>query len=241
MPGRPLSMRWATAFSVLPPGTQTSSRKTRTGFLLSLETSGGLGAHATRLGCRNQGFDQVVENKDYERKTYPEIDAATSSSDSSGSTLTAGETTLSTEATTSTLRPAASALGKRAVAPSQRVTGRLGMDRTIGVPGGSQDCSWATEMPGHMVTTVGRASPSSVPSAPAISRHTCGTSPGRVQMKTTWELLPPPSADAFQMLGCRLFVVARALGYSCVSCSACSVLRAVTAMAHVSSHSVSDE
>ncbi|TLD09646.1 hypothetical protein PspLS_11744 [Pyricularia sp. CBS 133598] len=36
MSGMPLSIRWATAFSVLPPGTQTSSRKILTGLSLSL-------------------------------------------------------------------------------------------------------------------------------------------------------------------------------------------------------------
>lgn len=119
--------------------------------------------------------------------THPEIAATISNSSSLPNTTAAGLTNLTTSLTTSVLCPLAFSQGNNPVAPSRTVTGKLGIDRTIGVPAGSQLCSCATEIPGHMVTIVGLAVEGEmVAMAGAICLQTEGTSMGSVQMKRTW-------------------------------------------------------
>lgn len=156
--------------------------------------------------------------------------ATTSSGDSSERIQTAGETSRRTKATDST-RLWASLLGNKPVAPWPHSTGVFGIDLTIGVSLGSQLCSCLTEIPGHMVTTVGRASASNVLMTGASWRATSGTSAGRVQMKR----ICGPKCCVFsrlQIAGSRLSVVTNAEGYCSFSALACADRRAVMEIEH---------
>jgi hypothetical protein len=97
------------------------------------------------------------KKKEKKKPSYPEIAATTSNSSSLPNTTAAGLTSLVTPLTTSVLCPLAFSQGNNPVAPSRTVTGKFGIDLTMGVPAGNQLCSCATEIPGHMVTIVGLA------------------------------------------------------------------------------------
>ena len=158
--------------------------------------------------------------------TYPDIAATTSSKDSFGRMLIAGETARKTVATSS-IRGSALSLGNKAVAPWRHMTGVLGIDLTTGVSFGSQLWTWATEIPGHIVTTVGLDVTSRVSTMPANSRQTCGTSIGRVQIKTTC-VSGRFEAAVLHMAASRLLFETVARGNLALNSLTCSCRRAVT-------------